>query len=243
MLVTSTSATLICDKPAQFAALANTEETPTPPPPPVSNVARRRQLIKQTTPQRHNPICPCESCPKSSHASKGTPKETTKVPLATGAHEMTGAWEALNSSMTKLERSGAQWCVPADESATTKPQPAPGRMGHSSVGGTLSNQPPTAVQISQGEDCAIPGEELDVLMKAFEKFQLTNDKDDPVCILEEEAMPEQLLAGVNEAEKVRVTVAMDSGAVRNVLHPDDLLWVARGVGGLRPADLLWILGQ
>jgi hypothetical protein len=49
------------------------------------------------------------------------------------------------------------------------------------------------------------------------------DNDGPeIFTLEEEETPDQLLAGVNEAEKVRVTVAIDSGAVRNVANPNDL---------------------
>jgi len=69
---------------------------------------------------------------------------------------------------------------------------------------------------------AMSQEAYQALMIAMEKMESHHDDNEKLCILEEEDPTEQLLAGVNEAEKVKVTVAMDSGAVRNVVRPDDL---------------------
>jgi hypothetical protein len=88
------------------------------------------------------------------------------------------------------------------------------------VGGAPSSPTLTGEELS-----AISSDELDVMMKALEKFEmgLGNGKLDDFCLLEEQDPSEQLLAPVSEApEKIKVTVAMDSGAAKNVVHPDDL---------------------
>jgi hypothetical protein len=181
--------------------------------------------IDDTTRHTHSTCNPAQSAIqrretfiKSRGQRQSQPKQTTKTPLDdhSGNSDLT---RRSNSPKAELKRSGAQWCVPADEPALAKP---PGKH-HAARDGprfTTTIDHPTK---SQPTSDGLSEEDLKSLMQVIEKMEAIGDDGSDVCTLEEEEGPDQLLmTGVNEASKVRVTVAMDSGAAKNVANPNDL---------------------